>query len=74
MYANFKKPAMRIFATHFEFAFFSGMGTGEIAALRWDEIDMDARTAHVCRIVVDGEVEERTKTKDARTVCSIVER
>ena len=68
MYANFKKPGVRIFAAYFEFAFFSGMRTGEIAALRWDEIDMDARTAHVCRIVVDGEVEERTKTKYARTV------
>lgn len=68
MYANFKKPGVRIFAAYFEFAFFSGLRTGEIAALRWDEIDMDARTAHVCRIVVDGEVEERTKTKYARTV------
>ncbi|KJZ51639.1 tyrosine-type recombinase/integrase [Pseudomonas marginalis] len=68
MYTNFKKPGVRIFAAYFEFAFFSGLRTGEIAALRWDEIDMDARTAHVCRIVVDGEVEERTKTKYARTV------
>ncbi|WP_339483234.1 tyrosine-type recombinase/integrase [Pseudomonas sivasensis] len=68
MYANFKRPGVRIFAAYFEFAFFSGMRTGEIAALRWDEIDMEARTAHVCRIVVDGEVEERTKTNYARTV------
>jgi integrase len=68
MYANFKKPGAQIFAAYFEFAFYSGMRTGEIAALRWDEIDMEKRVAHVCRIVVDGVVEERTKTKYARTV------
>lgn len=68
MYANFKKPGVQIFAAYFEFAFYSGMRTGEIAALRWDEIDMEKRVAHVCRIVVDGAVEERTKTKYARTV------
>ncbi len=68
MYANLKKPGVRIFAAYFEFAFYSGMRTGEIAALRWDEVDMEARTAHICRIVVDGKVEERTKTKYARTV------
>lgn len=68
MYANFKKPGVCIFAAYFEFAFYSGMRTGEIAALRWDEVDMQARTAHVCRIVVDRKVEERTKTKYARTV------
>jgi integrase len=68
MYANFKNPGARVYAAYFEFAFFSGMRTGEIAALRWDEVDLQKRIAHVCRIVVDGEVEERTKTKYARTV------
>ena len=68
MYVNFKKPAVRIFAAYFEFAFYSGMRTGEIAALRWDEVDIEQRVAHVCRIVVDGAVQERTKTKYARTV------
>jgi len=68
MYANFTGKAVRIYAAYFEFAFYSGMRTGELMALRWDEIDMAARTAHVCRIVVGGEVEERTKTKYARTV------
>ncbi|WP_236412754.1 tyrosine-type recombinase/integrase [Pseudomonas syringae] len=68
MYVNFKKPGVQVFAAYFEFAFYSGLRTGEIAALRWDEVDLEARTAHVCRIVVDGEVQERTKTKYARTV------
>ena len=68
MYANFKRPGARIFAAYFEFAFYSGMRTGELAALRWDEVDTEQRVAHVCRIVVDGVVEERTKTKYARTV------
>ncbi|MBX8536263.1 site-specific integrase [Pseudomonas cichorii] len=44
------------------------MRPGEMAALRWDEVDLNNRTARVCRIVVDGEIQERTKTKSARTV------
>lgn len=68
MYANFTKPAVRIYAAYFEFAFYSGMRTGELLGLRWDEIDLAARTAHICRIVVRGVVEERTKTKYARKV------
>lgn len=68
MYANFTTRAAQIYAAYFEFAFFCGMRTGELRALRWDEVDLDARVAHVCRIVVDGKVEERTKTKQARTV------
>ena len=68
MYATLQKPAARICAAYFEFAFYSGMRTGEIAALRWEEVDLQKRVAHVCRIVVDGEAEERTKTKYARTV------
>jgi integrase len=68
MYANFTTRAAQIYAAYFEFAFYCGMRTGELRALRWDEIDQEKRVAHVCRIVVDGKVEERTKTKYARTV------
>lgn len=68
MYAAFTKPSTRIYAAYFEFAFFTGMRTGEIAGLRWDEIDIDARTAHVRRIIVRGVVEERTKTNKTRLV------
>jgi len=44
------------------------MRTGEIMALRWDEIDLEKKTAHICRIVVENQVVERTKTKYTRTV------
>lgn len=59
---------MAIYAAYFEFAFYTGMRPGEIAALRWDEVDEQNRTAHVCRIVVDYEIQERTKTKEDRLV------
>lgn len=68
MYANFTARAAQIYAAYFEFAFYCGMRTGELRALRWDEIDLEKRVAHVCRIVVDGKIEERTKTKYTRTV------
>ncbi|WP_163018204.1 site-specific integrase, partial [Pseudomonas viridiflava] len=45
--------SLSVYAAYFEFAFYTGMRPGEIAALRWDEVDMDKRLAHVCRIVVD---------------------
>ena len=37
-------------------------------ALRWDEIDFEKKTAHICRIVVEKQAVERTKTKYTRTV------
>ncbi len=60
--------SMRIYAAYFEFAFFTGMRPGEIAALQWDEIDTRKRVAHVCRIVVEGQIAERTKTRQSRLV------
>ncbi|MGF6593139.1 tyrosine-type recombinase/integrase [Pseudomonas sp. 2835] len=67
MYQNFA-PRAQVFAAFYEFAFYSGMRTGEIMALRWDEVDLEKKTAHVCRIVVERTVVERTKTKYTRTV------
>nr|WP_028941585.1 site-specific integrase [Pseudomonas vranovensis] len=67
MYANFSKCLQGV-AAFYEFAFYTGMRTGEIMALRWDEIDFEQKTAHVCRIVVENQVVERTKTKYTRTV------
>lgn len=67
MYANFSR-CNQVFAAFYEFAFYTGMRTGEIMALRWDEIDLEKRTAHICRIVVENQVVERTKTKYTRTV------
>lgn len=67
-YANFTNNSLRIYAPYFEFAFYTGMRSGELAALRWDEIDFDKRVAYVCRIVVNRKVEERTKTRNFRLV------
>jgi len=67
MNSNFSKR-LQIFAAFYEFAFYTGMRTGEIMAMRWDEVDLDKKTAHVCRIVVDHKLVERTKTKYTRTV------
>lgn len=60
--------SLAAYAAYFEFAFYTGMRPGEIGALRWEEVDLEGRTANVCRIVVDGVIEERTKTKQARVV------
>lgn len=68
MYANFTSNAVRIYAPYFEFAFYTGMRSGELAALRWDAIDFDKRTAYVCRIVANRAVQERTKTRNFRSV------
>ncbi|TPG76347.1 tyrosine-type recombinase/integrase [Pseudomonas arsenicoxydans] len=57
-----------IYAAFFEFAFFSGMRLSEVAALRWDAVDLIKRQVHVCRTVALGVVEERTKTGKDRFV------
>lgn len=62
------RSATRIYAAYFEFAFYTGMRPGEIAALRWDEVDEEKRVATVCRIVADYKIEERTKTRSSRQV------
>jgi len=67
MYENFSR-CNQVFAAFYEFAFYTGMRTGEVMALRWDEIDFEKKTAHICRIVVEKQVVERTKTKYTRTV------
>lgn len=58
----------QIYAAFFEFAFYTGMRLGEIAALRWDAIDLQKRRVYVCRTVALKEVVERTKTGKSRYV------
>lgn len=56
------------YSDFFEFVFFTGMRLAEVMALRWEEVDLQKKTAYVCRIVSKGKVEERTKTGKFRHV------
>lgn len=67
LYANLTR-CHQAYAAFYEFAFYTGMRTGEIMAMRWDEIDWEKKTVHICRIVVEKQVIERAKTKYTRTV------
>ncbi|CAD5376774.1 Integrase [Pseudomonas sp. OF001] len=58
----------RIYAAFFEFCFYTGVRLSEGLALRWDAVDLGKRTAHICRTVALGVVEERTKTGADRVV------
>ncbi|UQS13009.1 site-specific integrase [Pseudomonas sp. HS6] len=58
----------QIYAIFFEFSFYTGMRPKEAMALRWEEIDMRKKTAKICRIRINGKIQERTKTKRSREV------
>ena len=58
----------RLYGAYFELACYTGMRPAEIAARRWDEIDLSKRVAYVCRIIADGKVAERVKNKKPRFV------
>lgn len=58
----------QIYASFFEFSFYTGMRPGEAMALRWAEVDMRKKTARICRIRIYGKIQERTKTKTSREV------
>lgn len=64
----YKEESTQLFGAYFELAFYTGMRPAEIAALRWDEIDLEKRVAYVCRIIADGKVAERVKNKKPRFV------
>lgn len=64
----YKEESTELFGAYFELAFYTGMRPAELAALRWDEIDMTKRAAYVCRIIADGKVAERVKNKKPRFV------
>lgn len=57
---------LRIYAAYFELAFYSGMRPCEMLALRWDATDLERRRLRIVRVMVDGEIHERVKTKYAR--------
>lgn len=64
----YKEEETHLYAAYFELAFYTGMRPAEIAALRWDEINLKKRAAYVCRIVADGKIAERVKNKKPRFV------
>jgi integrase len=57
---------LRLYAAYFELAFYSGMRPCEMLALRWDALNTERRRLRVSRVMVDGEIHERVKTKYAR--------
>lgn len=67
MYEHSHWPST-IYAAFFEFVFFTGMRLSEALAMRWDAVDEEKKTAHVCRGIALGEVVERTKTGGDRFV------
>lgn len=58
---------MLIYAYYYEVSFYTGMRPCELMALRPEEIDIERRRVRVCRVMVDGKIHERVKTKYART-------
>jgi integrase len=67
MYQHEHWPSL-IYAAFYEFVFFTGLRLSEALALRWDAVDLEKRTAHICRTVALGKVEDRTKTNTDRFV------
>lgn len=67
MYAYDHWPST-IYAAFFEFAFFTGLRLQEVAALKWDEVDMERKQINVCRALAQKQIKERTKTKTDRVV------
>jgi len=52
----------------FEFWFFTGMRTGEIIGLEWDDVDLRSKTLLVRQSFVTDQMEDTTKTSKPRTV------
>ncbi|WP_051228831.1 tyrosine-type recombinase/integrase [Paludibacterium yongneupense] len=55
------------YANYFEFAFFTGLRTSELLALRWEDIDWNMGLVRVSRAKVDT-IEKGTKTSRVRDV------
>lgn len=66
LYRNIKTHP--IWYHYFVTAFYTGMRTGELMGLSWDQIDFNSKTILVDRVVSDGELRMSTKTDKTRTV------
>ena len=60
--------AGQVYWLYFEIAFWTGMRTGELLALTWDDIDWDSGLIKVSKVISDGEVVNKTKTAKYREV------
>ena len=58
-------PAMTAF---FAIAFYTGMRTGEIMALKWQDFDFNKYVIHVRRTITEAKIKESTKTSDSRII------
>jgi integrase len=50
------------YTQYFQLAFYTGMRTGELIALRWQDVDLENRKIHVRRSISNG-IEKEPKTK-----------
>lgn len=66
LYKN--KQDAPVYWLYFEIAFWTGMRTGELLALTWNDIDFDAGLIKVSKVMSDGEVVHQTKTAEYRDV------
>lgn len=67
LYGSLRKYS-QIYAAFFEFCFFTGVRPGEAMGLQWDDVDLEERTAVIRRIIINRAPQERTKTKNHRTI------
>lgn len=58
-------PQMTIF---FALGFYTGMRTGELLALKWEDIDFAKNTITVRRTITKNKIKESTKTANSRTI------
>lgn len=57
-----------VYAAYFELAFWTGMRTSELLALKWTDIDWFSKEAYVCKAQSKGQLNDKTKTAKVRSV------
>lgn len=66
--ASIVNEAKGQFANFYAFAFFTGMRSGELLGLKWEDIDTERNEINVRRTIKMGELKDQTKTGDDRTI------
>lgn len=57
-----------VYAAYFELAFWTGMRTSELLALKWTDIDWFSKSVRVCKAQSKGQLNDQTKTAKIRDV------